>query len=112
MKNEITKFISNFTEAHPEEIKDLFLHGCCYWFADILERQFGARKCYDPTENHFVAFLDDHIYDIRGCIDKEYDKPIEDPDTEYGDLIFWDKYQEWEPLDSERVIKNCKNFKE
>lgn len=109
---EILNFINNFKEMYPEQIEDLFLHGCCYWFADILERQFHGRKCYDPTENHFVSEIDGHLYDIRGNIDKEYDKPTDDPSNQDSDLIYWDVYQEWEDLDAKRVIKNCKDFKE
>lgn len=105
MKNEITEFISNFTEMHPEEIKDLFLHGCCYWFADILERQFDGEKYYDPVAGHFICKIEDHFYDIRGNIDKEYL-------GENEDIISWKEYQEVEPLDSSRVIKYCKNLKE
>ena len=109
-EKEILNFIDTFKYYHKEEVEDLFLHGCCYWFADILERQFGARKCYSTAENHFVVEINGELYDIRGNITNEYDKPTDDPDNNSSDLIYWDVYQEWEPLDSGRVIKNCKNF--
>ena len=113
MKNkEVIQFINSFKYYHPKEIEDTFLHGCCYWFADILERQFGGRKCYDCEENHFINLIDGHLYDIRGCVDKEYEKPTDDPEHNESNLIYWDVYQEWEPLDSARVIKYCKNMKD
>lgn len=103
-EKEILNFIDTFKYYHKEEVEDLFLHGCCYWFADILERQFNGEKYYDPVAGHFISKIENHFYDIRGNIDKEYL-------GENDDLISWKEYQEIEPLDSSRCIKYCKDLK-
>ena len=114
MKTEtkILNFINTFKETNPKFIEEMFTNGLCYWFATILEQQFNGRKVYNCIEGHFITEIENHLYDIRGNVDKEYDKPISNPDKEDGDLIYWDIYQEWEPLDSARVIKYCKDLKE
>lgn len=114
MKTEtkVLNFINTFKEMYPKQIEDMFLHGLCYWFATILEEQFNGRKVYDCIDGHFITEIDNELYDIRGKITDKYDKPVSNPYKEDGDLIYWDIYQEWEPLDSARVIKYCKDLKD
>jgi hypothetical protein len=66
----IQMFIARF---HGSE--DVFLHGCCYWFAYILRKRF--RDCapvimHDPVEGHFVTRIDGRLYDVRGDVTDLY----------------------------------------
>ena len=51
----VIAFIFHFTGA-----EDVFLHGCCYWFAWILQERFHEQGYlvdifHEPVEGHFVA---------------------------------------------------------
>lgn len=52
---DVINFISHFKGA-----EDVFLHGCCYWFAWILQERFHEQGYlvdifHEPIEGHFVA---------------------------------------------------------
>lgn len=84
---EVLDFIANFKGS-----EDVFLHGCCYWFAHILEERFNDRGYmvdifHDPIEGHFIArFIEDfkynkpnpdtkiHFFDIRGDVTDLYNE--------------------------------------
>jgi len=107
MKTEtkVINFINHFKEMYPKQIEDMFLHGLCYWFSHILKTQFDGEQYYDPVGGHFITKIEDHFYDIRGNVDNEYL-------GENEDIVNWNEYQEYEDLDSSRVIKYCKDLKE
>lgn len=67
----ILDFIARF---HGSE--DVFLHGCCYWFAQILysrfEVEYGVDIFYEPVEGHFIAKIQQHFYDVRGDVTEHY----------------------------------------
>ena len=82
--------------AHFKGAEDTFLHGCCYWFAWILQKRFHERGYlvdifHEPVEGHFIArFIRDNKYsppdpnaeeryfDVRGDVTELYaDKPLE-----------------------------------
>ena len=83
--DEVVRFIQRFNGA-----EDVFLHGCCYWFAWILQQRFGAEILYEPVEGHFLAFIpyiatcwpghseenvdpsDGRLYDVRGDVSHIY----------------------------------------
>lgn len=81
----ILDFISHFKGA-----EDTFLHGCCYWFAYILQDRFHDHGYlvdifHDPIEGHFVArFIEDtgypvkddevRFFDIRGDVTDKYNE--------------------------------------
>jgi len=65
----IVGFIERF---HGSE--DVFLHGCCWWFAQILVQRFGwmASVKYEPVEGHFVTRIINRYYDVRGDVTELY----------------------------------------
>lgn len=97
-RKEILKFISNF-----EDGKDMFLHGCCYWFAKILHSRFlydgKVEIMYNRIDNHFAALINGRLYDASGEIPKDGFIP-------WADMMNEDVY-EWE-----RIIHNCIRFDE
>lgn len=85
----VIDFIKHFSNA-----EDVFLHGCCYWFAQILVDRFDGKGYlvdifYEPVEGHYIAGffpmrirqnVDDDVryFDIRGDVTDEYkDKALE-----------------------------------
>ena len=70
-RQRIQRFIERF---HGSE--NTFLHGCCYWFARILNDQFsiryGAEIMYEPVEGHFLTCIHGRYYDIRGDVSEAY----------------------------------------
>ena len=95
MKNEVINFIKHF-----EGSEDTFLHGCCYWFAHILQERFNDRGYiveifHEPIEGHFVArFIPTsnkdtngiRFYDIRGDVSDLY--KIEDLENIWDVNVF------------------------
>ena len=78
----VLRFISNFRGA-----EDVFLNGCCFWFAYILQARFCGTIFYDPVRNHFVCRIGERFYDISGETHCE----------EYRD---WERY----------VLTDCKEY--
>ena len=79
---EIIDFIKRFKGS-----EDVFLHGCCYWFARILEERFAYKYCtqiiYAPIEGHFVTRIwnknsPSKLYDIRGDVTAIYKDSVLD----------------------------------
>lgn len=82
---EVLDFISHFKGA-----ENTFLHGCCYWFAWILQERFDGRGYvvsifHEPVAGHFIAgFLEDTEYinadlkikffDVRGDVTDLYNE--------------------------------------
>lgn len=85
---EVLDFISHFKGS-----ENMFLHGCCYWFAKILYDRFSSDEKwlgwkidirYEPVEGHFVACFynkssrSSKYFDIRGDVTSVYaDKELE-----------------------------------
>ena len=86
---EILHFIRQFRGA-----QDTFLHGCCYWFAEILESRFNGLKMYHPVLNHFACEIDGKLFDVSGEIDP---KGYED----------WYMFTGKDELLTERIIRDC-----
>lgn len=67
----ILAFIARF---HGSE--DTFLHGCCYWFAHILDKRFWRTDAvdilYEPVEGHFITKINNRLYDVRGEVTELY----------------------------------------
>lgn len=76
---DILDFIARFKGS-----EEVFLHGCCYWFARILEQRFYfdgyvVEIKYEPVEGHFIAKIRNRFYDVRGDVTEEYrGKPMYD----------------------------------
>lgn len=95
LENEIKDFIKNFSK-YPDS-KEMFLCGCCYWFAYILKGRFPKGEIwYDEIDNHFMLYYIGKIWDIRGDITGLY--PYATP---------WDKFEEYDSLLYERIVRDC-----
>ena len=93
-KAEILKFIAQFAD-----IKDSFLYGKCYWFAEILMLRFeGGVPYYNQVDNHWVVKFGDTLYDASGEIE---DTAGYEP---------WADVQVQEPALTKRLLKNCACF--
>ena len=92
--SEVLHFIRKFHGA-----EDTFLNGCCYWFAEILERRFHGRKMYHPIENHFACDIRGKLFDVTGEIDRN---GFED----------WYEFLEKDELLTERIFRDCVDFTE
>lgn len=92
-KATILAFIAEFAGA-----KDTFLHGCCYWFAQILSVRFGGETVYEPIEGHFLQRIEGSLYDVRGDMTEAYrDAP----------LISWSGYETVDSLHYEHIYRDC-----
>lgn len=107
----VLDFIDQF--RNPGTV-DVFTHGCCYWFARILEQRFAFRGGYEatlyynPVLNHFACGvswrvpaegLEDvwrlELFDITGRL------------AGGKDWVPWQSYRADDPLDSDRVKHDC-----
>lgn len=87
-KKEVEKFIGHFAGA-----EDVFLNGCCYWFAYVLLTRFNGTMMYDQKENHFGSYIGGYVYDITGDVTSKYD------------WMTWNSFSD----DSERkrIVRDC-----
>jgi hypothetical protein len=74
---DVVDFISHFKGS-----EDVFLHGCCYWFAYILQKRFHEHGYlvdifYDPIEGHFIS---------RFIRDFDYSAPDPDEEVRFFDI--------------------------
>ena len=73
-----------------------FLNGNCYYFSLILKDRFqDGIVYYDVIQGHFVFKYEDCYYDWTGCVEPE------------GYLVEWDKFDEYDPLWKQRIIRDC-----
>lgn len=69
--------------------------GNCYFFALILQSVFGGDIMYDVVKGHFLLKLNNELYDWTGKVE------------EYGCIIKWEEFMEYDSLQYERIIKDC-----
>lgn len=98
----ILKFISRF---HGSE--HVFLTGCCYWFAWMLDYRFyleyETRIMYEPVEGHFITKIGNRFYDVRGDVTELYrGKPMYD----------MDELQKADSKHYSRLMRDCRDFEE
>lgn len=100
-KEEILYFISHF--QNPGTI-ETFTHGCCYWFANILDNRFNSFGYesgiwYNSVDNHFATMIFTNegpkLFDITGELQ------ITDEWESWWDFTFKDS------LLTERIINDC-----
>lgn len=90
----ILQFIKKFSDFGTQVV-DCFLHGNCYWFAEILLVEFGGVICYDQIQGHFATSINNDLYDITGVIEDTEDfKPFS--------MIFSEDH-----LLYERICRDC-----
>lgn len=70
--------------------------GNCYYFAVILKDRFDGKIYYDVIEGHFVTKIKDIYFDYNGIVDLKNRK-----------LIEWEKFDEYDSLQKERIIRDC-----
>ena len=94
IENTVLQFISHYSNH-----KSLFLNGQCYWFAHILFWRFRMfYPCaiyYNQIDNHFATAISNHLFDASGEI------PFTD------NWLRWTDYASIEPLDANRVYRDC-----
>lgn len=97
MSTHVQNFISNICSISPSEnLTETFTCGACYWFARILCERFaedGAELCYDAVENHFVARINERLYDITGDVTGKYE------------VIPWSQFDD--ELEKARIERDC-----
>ena len=89
-------FIKHFQN---EGTIDVFMNGCCYWFAFILYTRFlhnGATMMNNEITGHFATMIDGRLYDIAGEI-KEID----------SNWTSFDEYCIKEPVYLQTIIRDC-----
>jgi len=92
---EILEFIKRRWRGH----EDLFLNGNCYWFARILQDQFGTQICYLPIKGHFISKdLNGNYYDVTGLLNN-----IQEP------ILSLDEIKSKDPVWYQRLLRDCKN---
>lgn len=70
--------------------------GNCYYFAKILKDRFPEGVIfYDVTDGHFIFLYGNKYYDWTGCI------------TPIGHLVEWNKFEKYDCLQKERIIRDC-----
>lgn len=70
-------------------------NGNCYYFALILSNRFNGVIYYDVIDGHFICKIDNNYYDYFGIVD-----------INNRILIEWNKFQEYDSLQYERIIKD------
>lgn len=101
MHNEVMYFIHKFKELNESAIEDVFLHGNCYWFAQILIQRFPKQSelYYMEIDGHFITKICDRFYDISGEVTDLQEVPTR-----------WSVLKSVEPLRSDRIYRNCALF--
>ena len=90
-ENEVLEFIQRRFKDNCN-----WIDGNCYYFAVILKDRFPEGKLYyDVTYGHFVFQYKLDFYDWTGIVNK------------YGSLIEWDKFDEFDTAQKERVVQGC-----
>lgn len=90
MEQKILEFIHR---RFPQDCD--WINGNCYFFAIILQSSFGGKIYYDVINGHFLAKIDEFYYDWTG------------KSKEFGVLVEWSKFDEYDQLQKERIIKDC-----
>ena len=93
--NDKSQNIIDFIDRRFKDTDANWLHGNCYWFAQILKDRFDYLDIYyEPVLGHFLAGYDNNYFDYTGQV---Y------PETVYS--LNWLKENEvhW----YERILKDC-----
>ena len=76
-----------------------WVDGNCYYFALILKDRFPDGKIYyDVVYGHFIFKYQNKYYDWTGILN--IDEPLDC-------LIEWDKFDEYDSMQRERIIRDC-----
>ena len=67
IKSEVLSFISQFSD-----MREGFLNGKCFWFAQILHMRFPLYGVmYNQIDNHWACLISDWLFDASGEIYRE-----------------------------------------
>ena len=61
--------------------------------------RFGARIVLEVVDNHFVAMINDRLYDVTGDVTDDY----AGRDT----LVAWDHMFEYDAEQYRRIVRDC-----
>lgn len=104
----VIAFIDTFKELHPLEVEELFYHGHCYWFANILAQRFHGDIYFNPAMVHFACFIDGKLYDIYGLVEPnryvEVDNGMADS---FDQWVSWYEFQEKHLEAVESIVATC-----
>ena len=107
--DEVVNFIRHFKGS-----EDVFLHGCCYWFALILHERFGLEIVYEPIEGHFLATKMFVEYNNDGSASyryRRYDIRGDVSDMYRGHEVYSiDWLKEYEPTWYDHIMRDCRDF--
>ena len=104
----ILEFISRFRGS-----EDTFLHGCCFWFANILFIEFGFEIVYEPIEGHFLAMRTTTVQKDGACYDvHEYFDIRGNVTDKYRGLELYPLQQihDSEPKWYSHLMRDCRDF--
>lgn len=94
MQNEILDFIDRRFKKDCD-----WLTGNCYYFALILKDRFPEGEIYyDVINGHFVFLHQNDVYDWTGLSESE---------VSYGVLVRWKDFNNYDPLQRERIMQDC-----
>ena len=79
-------------------------HGCCYWFAYLLQAQFNAEIWYAPVQGHFVGKINNIFYDANGVF-----TPCS---QDISKMLSWDELKQIDPIWASHITRDCINFEE
>lgn len=114
---DVTDFISGFLNVqNSDAILDVFMNGRCFWFSQILNQLFDGQTYYNPVDNHFVSMI--YVEDRSGVVAFDITGErnvricgIHNFDGGRSAYYWWPDYMDFDPLDAERVIRDCIEFK-
>ena len=93
MENKVLEFIQR---RFKDDCK--WLDGNCYYFAVILKDRFPKGKIYyEVIYGHFVFEYRNKYYDWNGIVSAD----------RLAYLVEWDKFDEYDSTQKERVVKGC-----
>lgn len=93
-KGVILDFINYFKNA-----QEIFLNGCCFWFAFILQERFGGTMMYEPVENHYLQEIGGRLYDVSGDVTDQYGASKH--------LMRWSDMEQFDSSLYRRLIRDC-----
>ena len=104
----VIAFIDTFKDTHQEEVEDLFYHGHCYWFANIVAQRFHGDIWFNPTMVHFACRIGKDLYDIYGKVEPGRYVEVENGmDESFDQWVSWDEFQKDHQEAVPSIVETC-----
>lgn len=82
--NALNSYFSIYADFHYSNWKSLFLHGGCYWFADLLHQRIpDSDIMICRMEEHCALYFEHGLYDVSGKISSRFFRPANDRDINF-----------------------------